>query len=137
MSHHRHPRRFNKSAHDHDGIIGTQSKPAAWDEGTLFAQPALQVSTAALHGLTRASDPIEAQVAATKHLEGRTAIQAKILGILAECGPLNAEELERRIEFRHLAPSTVRKRVSELKQAGDIEQVGRKNGMAQWDVAAH
>lgn len=72
---------------------------------------------------------------AVKQIEGRTELQKKILMILAESGPLNAKDLERRIEFRGLGASTVRKRISELKQAGEIVQTGRKDGMALHDIA--
>lgn len=99
-----------------------------------FTAQVVETPTRLLHGLVRGSDPMESQSAALRQLEGRTAIQRAILHILAECGPLNASDLERRIEFRHLAPSSCRKRISELKQAGEIVQVGRKDGMGLWDI---
>lgn len=100
-----------------------------------FERTVLDVLTRLLRGAVRGSDPIESQSGAVKQIEGRSELQKKILWILAECGPLNAKDLERRIEFRNLSPSTVRKRISELKQAGEVVQVGRKDGMALWDIA--
>ncbi len=100
-----------------------------------FTAKVIAVPTRLLAGLVRGSDPIESQMGAVKQIEGRSALQRKILWILAECGPLNAADVERRVEFRNLSPSTVRKRISELKQAGEIVQRGRKDGMAEWDIA--
>lgn len=99
-----------------------------------FERSVLDVPTRLLRGAVRGSDPIESQSGAVKQIEGRSELQRKILWILAESGPLNAKDLERRIEFRYLGFSTVRKRVSELKQAGAVVQVGRKDGMALWDI---
>ena len=99
-----------------------------------FTAKVLEVPTRLLAGLVRGSDSIEAQSAGVKQLEGRSELQRKILHILAIDGPLNAKDLERRIEFRNLSPSTVRKRISELKHCGEIIQVGRKDGCAEWDI---
>ena len=99
-------------------------------ERKVIHAPALRIV-----GMVRGSDPLESQAGAIKQLEGRSELQRKILWILAECGPLNAADVERRVEFRNLSPSTVRKRISELKQAGAIVQRGRKDGMAEWDIA--
>ena len=101
-----------------------------------FERQVLETPTRLLRGLVRGADPLESQGGAVQQLEGRSELQRKILWILAECGPLNAADLERRVEFKYLSPSTVRKRISELKQAGAIVQVGRKDGMATWDVAS-
>lgn len=100
----------------------------AFDRET-FATP-----TRTLRGMTRGHDAIESQRAAADVLPKLTEIQRKIMDILASAGPLNATDLERRVEFRNLAPSTCRKRISELKQLGKLVQVGRKDRMALWDI---
>lgn len=99
-----------------------------------FTNKVLDTPTRLLVGLVRGSDTMESQHAAVVVKDRLTAIQRTILTILASDGPLNAKDLERRIEFRNLSPSTCRKRISELKQAGAIVQVGRKDGMAEWDI---
>lgn len=100
-----------------------------------FTARTLATPTRLLRGLVRGSDPIESQHAATRQVDGQSALQRQILWVLAADGPLNAADLERRVEFRSYSPSTVRKRISELKQAGRLVQVGRKDGMALWDIA--
>ena len=102
---------------------------------TEFVAPVLATPTRELQGMVRGEGPIESQAASCKVLPHLTTIQAQILEILASDGPHNATELERRAEFRALAPSTCRKRISELKAMGKTEQVGRRDGMAVWDVA--
>ena len=99
-----------------------------------FAQKVLDTPTRLLAGMVRGSDRLESQYAAVRQLEGRTALQGRILLVLATEGPLTARELESRTEFRGYGFSTVRKRISELKQSGMVVQVGRKDRMAQWDL---
>lgn len=102
----------------------------AFDRET-FATP-----TRKLRGMTRGHDALESQRAAADVLPKLTAIQTAVLNIIVSEGAKTARDLESRIEFRGLGPSTVRKRVSELKQLGKLVQVGREDGMAKWDVAA-
>lgn len=100
-----------------------------------FAAPVLAMPTRELRGMVRETDGIESQRAAVD-VSGRCAkIRERIMQIIAALGPRNARELEEMDEFRDDGPSTVRKRITELKQAGDLVQVGRRDKMAVWDIA--
>ncbi|MES1993161.1 MAG: hypothetical protein V4457_06045 [Pseudomonadota bacterium] len=50
----------------------------------------------------------------------RNAIQAAVLERFKRFGPMTAEQCERLSDFIDYAPSTVRKRISELQIAGDL-----------------
>ena len=70
---------------------------------------------------------------------GLGSLHRQVLAAL-EGGPLTDEELERRPEFAHLAPSTVRKRRSELLDVGMIRCVdtmknSRGRAMMRWAKA--
>ncbi len=99
-----------------------------------FVAPVLATPTADLRGMVRGEGSIESQRAATDVRPSCAAIRARILKILETEGPQTAGELERRAEFAHCGVCTVRKRVTESKQAGQIVQVGRRDGMAVWDI---
>lgn len=101
----------------------------------LFEQEAFAVPTAKLRGMVRGSDSIESQVAAGRVLHKLSAIQLEIIKHLGWMGSLTARQIEQAPSFAHLAPSTVRKRISELKQMGRVVQDGRKDGMAKWKLA--
>ena len=101
----------------------------------LFEQEAFAVPTAMLRGMVRGDSPIESQVAAARVRDKLTWIQSEILAALGATGPLNARQIEQLPVFAARAPSTVRKRVSELYQARRIVQHGRANGMATWTLA--
>ena len=67
---------------------------------------------------------------------GLGSLHRQVLAAL-EDGPLTDEALERRPEFAHLAPSTVRKRRSELYEIGMIEHFdtvrnSRGRSMMRW-----
>lgn len=100
-----------------------------------FVAPVLATPTRELQGMVRGEGSIESQRAAVDQLSGRAKLQARILEILASEGAQTDRELEERPEFADYGPSTVRKRRSELKQAGRLVKIGRRDGMAVWDVA--
>lgn len=105
-----------------------------------FVAPVLATPTRALLGMVRGSgggSSIESQRAAVDTLSMSERIRRRIMEILATEGPLNDRELEARVEFRCYAPSTVRKRRSELYAdgRGRIMKVGRRDKMAIWDVS--
>lgn len=100
-----------------------------------FDAPVFATPTRKILGMVRRTDALEAQRAAVDTRPKVSAIQAMVLHALAESGPLTDRELEGRPEFRALGPSTVRKRRSELYAAGRVVKVGRRDGMATWDVA--
>ena len=80
------------------------------------------------------TDPSEEeQEAAVRVLPKVSALQQQVLWLLATAGPLNDRELETRIAGH--APSTVRKRRSELFQNGAVQKVGTKDGLALWAIA--
>jgi hypothetical protein len=100
-----------------------------------FVAPVLATPTAEIRGMVRGEGSIETQAAAVRARSTRVALQERILEILATEGPMNDRQLETRNEFRGYAPSTVRKRRSELLEADRIVAVGRHEGMAVWDLA--
>ena len=101
----------------------------------LFEQRVLDTPTSEIAGMVRGADPMESQHASGRVHPQLTKIQERIADILARDGPHNAAELESRVEFSNCAPSTCRKRITELKVAGRIVQVGRRDGMAVWAIA--
>lgn len=63
-------------------------------------------------------------------------LHSEVMGAFIANGPMTAGELERLPQFAHLAPSTARKRVSELKASGLLVATGeRRDGMTVWGVA--
>lgn len=86
-----------------------------------FVAPVLATPTGEIRGMVRGDDVIESQRAAADVKPHTTAIQRMILTIIASEGPHTAKQLESRTEFRGLAPSTVRKRVSELAKSTNPE----------------
>lgn len=108
----------------------------------LFEATVLATPTREVRGLVRGSDPIESQAAAVRAKAHQTRLQQAILHILASEGPQTAKEVECRAEMRAYGPSTVRRRFTELKEAGLIVQAeieGRKQrreGCAVWEIAS-
>lgn len=102
-----------------------------------FVAPVLATPTRELYGLVRGTDPIESQRAGLDVKGKLTKIQGQIMAILAECGPLNAKDIETHKDLRGYSPSTARKRISELSkmEPPKIVQVGRKDGCAVWAIA--
>jgi hypothetical protein len=109
--------------------------PRPQESDDLFAAPVLATLTREIRGMVRGDSPIESQRAAVDVRHKAAWIKPAILSALATQGPLNAAELEGRAEFDGLAPSTVRKRLSELYQAKAVAKAGRRDKMALWDVA--
>lgn len=100
-----------------------------------FVAPVLAAPTAEIRGMVRGEGSIESQRAAVDVKQDCAWIRWRLMQILVAEGPQTARALETRNEFRHFGPSTVRKRLTELKQAGQIAQVGREDKMAVWSVA--
>lgn len=100
-----------------------------------FVEPVLATPTAEIRGMVRAESSIESQRAAVDALKGCEFIRWRILQILTSEGPQNARQLEERREFARFGKSTVRKRITELKQARQVVAVGRVDKMAQWGIA--
>lgn len=88
-----------------------------------FERRVIDTPTREIRGMVRGADSLESQAAAVRVKEHQTWIQRTILHCLAVDGPATAKELEGRIEFRSCGPSSCRKRVSELRQAGLIRQL--------------
>ena len=105
------------------------------DADDLFSQPVLDTPTRSIVGMVRGNDPIECQAAAVRVRHDCKWLRYRLMQILATQGPRTARDLESRAEFKAFGPSTVRKRISELRQAGKITQQGREDGMAKWGIA--
>lgn len=119
-------------------IIGTKPQ-VRLDSLDLFADPVeaavAATPTRTLRGMVRGDDSVESQYAAVRQLPTRAQVSARLLAILDSEGPQTARELETRDEFGGFAPSSIRKRVSELYHAGELVKAGRRDGMAIWAVA--
>lgn len=76
----------------------------------MFAPPAV-----------RRDNPSTSLMAAKRVEWTITLMQQTVLQHIKQMGPVTAAELEELPVFAHCAPSTVRKRISELKQHGVIE----------------
>jgi hypothetical protein len=86
-------------------------------------------------GLVRIPDHSTSIAAAEKIAPVRSDLQALVLEVFKCHGPMTAGEAEKRPIFDFCAPSTVRKRISELYKAGELVETGiRRNGMKEWKV---
>lgn len=87
--------------------------------------------------LIRIPSPSTSVEAAKSILPCRTVLQKQILTILRVQGPMTAGELEQMSCFAHYGPSTVRKRVTELKDdLHAIVETGEvRNRMKVWRAA--
>ena len=65
----------------------------------------------------------------------RNALQFAVLAAILRAGTITDGELERLPEFAKYAPSTIRKRRSELYQLGDVVKRGTDGRMTLWSVA--
>ena len=98
-----------------------------------WVPPAPQFSTPDMH---RREDMQTSIDAAERVARGRKPLQEAIHAILVSRGPMTAGDLERLECFSHFGPSTVRKRVSELKAEGRVEATDkRRDGMTVWAAA--
>lgn len=87
-----------------------------------------------LTGMVRHPDHDTSVAAAAKVFEFRSALQREIYDVLLT-GPATDGELEAMDRFAAYGPSTVRKRRSELFQAGLLRKTGaRRGGMTIWEI---
>ena len=91
-------------------------------QGDLFTDA--RVDPEQIRGMVRSTDLHTSRDAAAVVEPKRTALQIKVLHALENHGRLTDEQLERLPEFEGLAPSTVRKRRSELWQRAEIACYG-------------
>ena len=80
----------------------------------------------ALRRMTHRGGRVTEAKAAEAVLRGVSALQQQVLDAFDEFHQLTAEQCERLPCFAHLAPSTVRKRISELAQAGKLVAAGER-----------
>lgn len=90
-------------------------------------------------GMVRRDDPSTSIEAAEAVAPGLTKLQARVLAAFKDC-PMTDEQLERLPEFSGFAPSTIRKRRSELYQDGYLVNAGtaensRGRAMIVWKIA--
>jgi hypothetical protein len=95
---------------------------------------ATHAGTAPLHRRSDAPTAIAAAEAVADKLSGR---QAMVLAAFTAAGAhgLTDRELEQRREFAQWAPSTARKRRSELFHLGRLVDGGRRDGLTVWRLA--
>ncbi len=72
--------------------------------------------------LVGTTDPSTSGEAARSIAKKLTALQLQVLAAFARLGPQTPKEIERLPEFAELAPSTVRKRCTELHRAGHLDR---------------
>jgi hypothetical protein len=86
-------------------------------------------------GLVRIPDHDTSIAAAEKIAPVRSKLQAAVHEAFKCLGPMTAAECERLAAFDNCAPSTVRKRISELYKSGELVETGvRRGGMKEWKV---
>jgi hypothetical protein len=86
-------------------------------------------------GLVRIPDHSTSIAAAEKIAPVRSKLQEWVLAAFNRLGPMTAGECEQLTCFDDCAPSTVRKRISELYKAGELVETGiKRNGMKEWKV---
>jgi hypothetical protein len=92
----------------------------------LFADqpPSAAAPAAAVPPMVRTPDARASIAAATKVRPHGTGLRDAILSEIRHRGPITALQLEEMSHFAQMAPSTVRKRVSELKEMRLIEEAG-------------
>ena len=84
----------------------------------------------------RLTDP-ETSRRAAQAIEPRVhRLHRVVLSLVRELQPITAVELEQHHEFERLAPSTVRKRVSELAQWQYLEAVGERQVQTAWGTTS-
>ena len=92
-----------------------------------------------IRGMVRRGDPMTCVTAARTIQKKASKLHSQITDEFADRGPMNDSELEDLARFRRYAYSSVRKRRTELFQAGLLVQVGvrknrRGNPMIVWDL---
>ena len=102
----------------------------SWELPNLFSQ-VLSVPTQAIVGMVRGESPVTSQAAAVRVLPKLSQLQAEVLAV---ADGRTDREIERMDVFARYAPSTVRKRRSELLQPGRIRSDGDRDGLTIWRV---
>lgn len=102
----------------------------SWELPNLFSQ-VVSVPTEAIAGMVRGDSPLTSQAAAVRVLPKLSALQAEVLAV---ADGRTDREIERLPRFAAYAPSTVRKRRSELLQQGRIRADGDRDGLTVWRV---
>lgn len=109
--------------------------PLPFDDLPLWSAPPAQQNTRDMH---RRNDCDTSIAASEKVAPKRNELQERVYDLLAARGPMTDGEIEAIITHvgtKKLAPSTVRKRRSELFQAERIVDTGvRRGGMRVWQV---
>lgn len=84
----------------------------------------------------RRRDPATSREAAAKVARKLSALHEQVLEALASAGAcgLNGRELETLPQFLGCAPSTIRKRASELHQMGRVRDAGRRDGLTVYTI---
>lgn len=102
------------------------SEPTLWDQPTTTL------------GMVRTDDRETAVLAAETVLPKLNRLRTRVLALIAEAGPdgLTDKELEQLPEFATYAYSTVRKRRTELYQAGYLVEAGVRDRLTVWTVNA-
>lgn len=102
------------------------SEPTLWDQPTTTL------------GMVRTDDRETAVLAAETVLPKLNRLRTRVLALITEAGPdgLTDKELEQLPEFAGYAYSTVRKRRTELFQAGYLVEAGVRDRLTIWTVAA-
>lgn len=85
-----------------------------------------------LFRMVRKADAEEPRIAARAVLPATHGLRERIYAILLSEGGKTDRELETRPEFQHFAPSSVRKRRSELFSVSRVARDGRRDKMAIW-----
>lgn len=77
-----------------------------------------------IRGMVHRDDPQTSVEAARDINQCKTELHKQVLQAFTTHGPMNDHQLENLAEFRHYGPSTIRKRRSELYQAGRLRETG-------------
>lgn len=105
---------------------------ASWEFPDLFSQ-VLSEPTRKTAGMVRGNDPETSQAAAVGLLPKLSTLQAAVLAV---ADGRTDREIEAMPHFAQYAPSTVRKRRSELLQQGRLMADGDRDGLTVWRVCA-
>jgi uncharacterized protein YcaQ len=86
----------------------------------------------------RTTDPETSRAAAAAVTRRLSDLHGRVLAAVAAVGAVGVTgaELERQPGFADCAPSTVRKRLSELNKMGRLAAAGRRDGMTVYMLAA-
>lgn len=96
---------------------------------TEFLQESLAPGHYNVVGLARRYDPDTSKQAAEKIAKKLTDLQARVLAAFTGGKEMNGGECEKLPQFETYAPSTVRHRICELADRGDLVKCGNRGGM--------